>query len=122
MATYQVWLVKYNEKDKKRYGVMTFDNIIPVAQIGMAIQSIDKAREVAYKGVAHSGLNAGGTVKAVIYANGFLTLNDRNPYLVGELLNNVWDERYWYPSNDGVYCGGGKYVVYKNGKLGKRLR
>ena len=109
-------MVKYNEKDKKRYGVMTFDNIIPVAQIGMAIQSIDKAREIAYKGVAHSGLNAGGTVKAVIYAN------KGTPYLVGELLNNVWDERYWYPSNDGVYCGGGKYVVYKNGRLGKRLR
>ena len=114
MTTYQVWIAQY--KNKGKTGVDTFDNIKPVAQVGIAIQSLPKARAVAYKALSHNGsFNDKG--RAVIYAN-----KGGMPVLVGEVHNTVYDMRYWYPSNDGVYCAGGKYQLYESGKIGTRLR
>lgn len=42
--------------------------------------------------------------------------------LVGEVQKWYSGERYWYPSDDGHTASAGKYVLYKSGKTGKRLR
>lgn len=49
--------------------------------------------------------------------------NIAGPYILkGEVHKWYQGTRYWYPSKDGHYASAGKYQLYKNGTLGKRLR
>ena len=108
MANYVIIKAKFGNKGKS--GVDTIDNIIKIRKVGGA-RSIQKARQMAYdEQKDHKG-------RCVIYE----VSSDRY-VLKGEVQNTVWDIRYWYPSKDGMYCAGGKYTLYKTGKLGKRLR
>lgn len=82
--------------------------------IGKPYDSIIDARKAAYKLVEHTGKNKDGKY--------FITIYDEMGVFKGEVMNTAFDDRYWYPSNDGKYASAGKYVLYKNGTLGTRLR
>lgn len=76
-----------------------------------------RAHKYAYQKLSHNGFNKEGKYMCLIIKN------ERGPYkFAGEVLNTAFDDRYWYPSNDGVYASAGKYTLYKDGTIGKRLR
>lgn len=100
--TYQVWMVRYDGKEK--------------FSVGLAIRTLDKARAIAFKSVAHTGFNARGEYKCKIYEvlNGSLAE-------VGEVMNDAFDERRWYPNRKVSTAKYRKYKLYKDGTTGKGL-
>ena len=110
---YLVCPLKYT--DRPRNARYHFDSI-PANAKGMP--SLTDARAYAYDILEHKKgmINESGKYLCIIlrYENGLP--------LVGEVLNTVFNNRYWYPSNDGGYARGGKYPLYKDGTLGRRLR
>ena len=82
------------------------------------IPSLTLARKYAYQKLSHKGFNGEGKYLCLIIRS-----KHAEPLeLAGEVLNTAFDDRYWYPSNDGVYASAGKYPLYKDGTLGRRLR
>lgn len=100
MAKYEVYLTSY--RTGKRF-----------AQSMMGADTIKSARRKAYTLVSHEGMfNKDGKFKAEIYEIKYGTVR----VIFGEVVNTASDDRYWYPDD------GGKYKLYKDGSIGKRLR
>lgn len=100
--------------DRPRDGRYTNALNIPAADVKIC-QTLTNARKYAYQKLSHKGFNKDGKYMCII-------IDNRNKALAGEVLNTVWDVRYWYPSDDGIYASAGKYTLYKDGTLGKKLR
>lgn len=75
---------------------------------------LTSARKYAFQRLSHNTLNGEGKYMCIV-SKGWNEFK-------GEIMNTAYDERYWYPSKDGVYASAGKYVLYKDGSLGKKLR
>ena len=84
-------------------------------KLGYFSPTLTDARKYAYQKLSHKGFNKDGKYMCII-------IDNKDGSFAGEVLNTVWDVRYWYPSNDGIYASAGKYTLYKNGTIGKRLR
>lgn len=80
-------------------------------------KTLADARKCAYKWVEHSGSNVRGIYLCIIARISYDGL-----IFSGEVMNTAYDDRYWYPSDDGKYAGAGKYTLYKNGTLGTKWR
>lgn len=100
--TYQVWMIRYDGKEN-----------FPV---GVAIRSLNKARAIAFESLAHKGINAKGECMCKIYE----VLN-RSLSEVGEVMNDAFDERYWYPNRKVSSAKYRKYKLYKDGTISKGL-
>ena len=116
---YIVATIKYTDRPsngKHTHSVLN-DLIFNKSADGAFVPTLTLARKYAYQKLSHNGFNKEGRYMCLIIKA------ERGPYkLAGEVLNTAFDDRYWYPSNDGVYASAGKYPLYKNGTLGRRLR
>lgn len=81
------------------------------------VSSLTLARKYAYQKLSHKGFNGEGKYLCLV-----IKANAGPMELAGEVLNTAYDDRYWYPSDDGIYASAGKYTLYKDGTLGRRLR
>lgn len=101
-SIYTVFIVRYDSNDSG----------IPVSES----RKLVNARSRAYKELSHKkGMNVNGRYKAKICCTVFGGNYHGLTYWVGEITNNVYDMRYWYPMK------GGKYELKSNGTLGKKL-
>lgn len=118
MDKYIVATIKYT--DRPSNGMHTpavLNKLLHKSIVNSWFPTLIRARNYAYKELSHKGFNEEGKYLCLIIKA------ERGPYkLAGEVLNTAFDDRYWYPSNDGVYASAGKYTLYKDGTLGKRLR
>lgn len=116
---YTIATIKYTDRPsngKHTHNVLS-DLIFKKSADWAFAPTLTLARKYAYQKLSHNGFNIGGKCLCLIIKA------ERGSYkLAGEVLNTAFDDRYWYPSNDGVYASAGKYPLYKNGTLGKRLR
>lgn len=77
--------------------------------------TLTNARKAAYEGIGKTS-----TKMISVYEVG---KNIAGPYILkGEVHKWYQGTRYWYPSKDGHDATAGKYQLYKNGTIGKRLR
>ena len=98
MASYIVMLIKKSgnhEEKVKEYKAKT----------------LILARAWSYQMLSHNKENKKGDMECRVYKK-----KDLMAYLTGEVMNTVYDIRYWYPYK------GGKYKLKSNGTLGKKLR
>lgn len=116
MTAYLVLPIRYTDRPRDGRYTEKVCATIPAGDV-KATRNLTPAREYAYHKLSHSGFNKDGKYMCIIIKN-----TDGKLTFVGEVLNTAFDDRYWYPSNDGVYASAGKYPLYKNGTLGKRLR
>ena len=103
-------LVEYKDYPVNGYSL---DRSVPMWTIEHT-SSIKDARKYLYNALSHKGKNFKGNFYGIIL--------DTGHHLVGEVMNNVNDIRHWYPSKDGKYASAGKYVLYKDGSVGRKLR
>ncbi|MBQ1293301.1 MAG: hypothetical protein IIY21_04640 [Clostridiales bacterium] len=103
-------LVEYKDYPIKGYSP---DKNVPMWTV-VHSATLKGARKYLYNALSHNGNNIKGNFYGII--------RDSKHRFVGEVMNTVDGTRYWYPSNDGKYASAGKYVLYKDGSIGKRLR
>ena len=100
---YVVHMVEYANKDHRIIHGTRYD-------------TLDKARRMAYKLVAHEGDNARGRYFCEIFGDtkdGFVKF--------GEVMNDVFDVRRWYPNRKVSSAKYRKYRLYKDGTTSKGL-
>lgn len=86
-----------------------------VGRILSSHNTLTNARKAAYEEIGKTS-----TQMISVYEVG---KNIAGPYILkGEVHKWYQGTRYWYPSKDGHDATAGKYQLYKNGTLGKRLR
>ncbi|MBQ1293607.1 MAG: hypothetical protein IIY21_06185 [Clostridiales bacterium] len=115
---YIVATIKYTDRPSNgKHTHSVLNALYDKAEEWTLVPTLTWARKYAYQKLSHNGFNKEGKYMCLIIKN------ERGPYkLAGEVLNTAYDDRYWYPSNDGVYASAGKYTLYKDGTLGRRLR
>lgn len=118
METYNVLTIKYTDRPSNgKYTPWVLNDLYHIAKDRAWIKTLTLARKYAYQKLSHKGFNVEGKYLCLIIKD------EAGPMkLTGEILNTVFDDRYWYPSDDGVYASAGKYPLYKDGTLGRRLR
>ena len=115
VKAYHINTIPYLEKPKGA----KYTDIAHLRGVALKVTgSLVEARRYAYEKLSHKGINKDGELYCVISTFD----KNRKLILVGEVMNTAYDDRYWYPSNDGVYANGGKYTLYKNGTLGTKWR
>lgn len=111
MSKYVASIIRYTDRPKD--GRYLYPDAIPYAEF-KSFDTLTLARKYAFQRLSHTSFNKGGEYMCII-TKGWHEFK-------GEVLNTAFDDRYWYPSNDGVYASAGKYTLYKDGTLGRRLR
>ena len=116
---YIVATIKYTDRPSNgKHTPSVLSNLLHHKSVSRErMSTLTLARKYAYQKLSHKGFNGEGRYLCLIMKDKAGSLE-----LVGEVLNTAFDDRYWYPSNDGVYASAGKYTLYKDGTLGRRLR
>lgn len=86
-----------------------------VGRVLSSHNTLTNARKAAYEEIGKTS-----TKMISVYEVG---KNIAGPYILkGEVHKRYQGTRYWYASKDGHDATAGKYQLYKNGTIGKRLR
>ena len=129
MENYIVATIKYTDRPSNGKHTPAVLNDLLSKSVGReSASTLTLARKYAYQKLSHKGFNGEGKYLCLIIKVKAGPLNHKSdPWeciisLAGEVLNTAFDDRYWYPSTDGIYASAGKYTLYKDGTLGRRLR
>lgn len=118
MEKYIVATIRYTDRPSNgKHTPSVLNNLLHKSADREYVTTLTLARKYAYQKLSHKGFNGEGKYMCLIIKAKAGPLE-----LAGEVLNTAFDDRYWYPSDDGVYASAGKYTLYKDGTLGKRLR
>lgn len=118
MEKYIVATIKYTDRPSNgKHTHSVLNNLLHRSADRERVSTLTLARKYAYQKLSHKGFNGEGKYFCLIIRDKAGPLE-----LAGEVLNTAFDDRYWYPSADGVYASAGKYTLYKDGTLGTKWR